>query len=102
MPDVGTALDRLGRDNDAFEMRREVGGVKAALLRERVESLELGEADGGGDVGEAVVEAELGTAVTLALAVGAQTAQSSCEGSVVGGDHAAFTGCHVLRGVEAE
>ena len=36
--------------------------------------------------GEAVVEAELGTAVALALTVGAQAAQSSGQGGVVGGD----------------
>ena len=91
-----------GRDQafDAIEAIRQGEGIRAALLHPSVELLELHEPDCRSDLRHAVVEADKDVLVLRNLAVVPKEAGLFRDLVVIGEDHAAFAGRHVLRRVE--
>src|SRR5436309_3450509 len=87
---------------DAVEAFRERAGVRPPLLHPSLELRELHEADRGRDIGHAVVEADEHVLVLRRLAVVPEETRLFRDSIVVGQDHAAFPGRHVLRRVERE
>src|SRR2546428_1845529 len=77
-------------------------GLRPPLLDPAVELRELREADRRGDLRHPVVEADEDVLVLRRLAVVPEEPRLVGDPVVVGDDHAAFAGRHVLRGVERE
>src|SRR5207245_4960902 len=77
-------------------------GVRPPLLHPAVELGELREADRRGDLRHPVVEADEDVLILRRLAVMPEQPGPLRDPVVVGYDHTAFAGRHVLRGVERE
>lgn len=78
----------------------ETHGILLTLRGLGLEAIELGAADGSGDVVHAVVVPDALVEILVGLAVGAEEFDAAGEGIVVAGDEAAFAGAEVLGGVE--
>ena len=99
--DVHVAL-RDGRGDGLGDVLREERGVVLTDLRPASQFAQLNAADGGVDVGHAVVEADELVGVALLHALVADHAGLAGHLGIGGGDHAALTGGHVLGRVERE
>ena len=89
-------------DRQVGEGRVVAGGDRAAARRVPLELVELAQADGRGDVGQAEVVAEDLVVVALAHALVPVEPDPVGQAVVVRGDEAALAGRHVLRAVQAE
>ena len=100
--DHPVAFGRRDEALDAIEAFRERAGVRPPLLHPSVELRELHEADRRRDFRHAGVEADEDVLVLRRLAVVPEETRLFRDSIVVGHDHAAFPGRHVLRRVERE
>jgi hypothetical protein len=101
---VPVAGDHPGRHQpvDTFNNTGEKACVSDSGLVEGFQMLQLAEADDGGNLGHAGIVAEHGVAVALALPVVSEQTALLGDIFVTGGNHPAFTGGHVLGGIEGK
>src|SRR5207245_466918 len=100
--DHPVALGWRNETFDAVEALRQGARVRPPLLHPAIELGELREADRRRDLRHPVVEADEDVLVLRGLAVVPEEPGLLRDPVVVGDDHAAFAGRHVLRGVERE
>ncbi len=96
---LGPGLGPEGQIGEGLAVARAEG---AAPAHDRVEAVQLAEADGRGDLGHAVVAGGFGEGAWGALAVVAKDAQALGEAGIVRDHQAAFAGGDHLARMEAE